>query len=149
MSPRCSDRPSARPAGSRMFSDFVVMRKGALLAISSPRSRRSRSIRRSSRGNSAAGACNAETTGKVDYAVDTDEEALDLVKKFLSYLPSHHNETPPRPTVPAGSDDAAARDLLDLVPEDRSKVYDMRKVIAAIADKDSVLHSRSGLPGRP
>ena len=39
--------------------------------------------------------------------------------------------------MPAGSDDGA-RSLLDIVPEDRSRVYDVRKVIAAIADKGSV-----------
>jgi acetyl-CoA carboxylase carboxyltransferase component len=38
--------------------------------------------------------------------------------------------------VPPGSDDAC-RDILDIVPESRNKVYDVRKVAAAIADKDS------------
>jgi acetyl-CoA carboxylase carboxyltransferase component len=81
----------------------------------------------------------SEVTGKVDYVVDTDEDALDLIKKFLSYLPSHHNERPPSTTVPAGSDEAA-REVLEIVPEDRSRVYDVRKVIAAISDKGSVFH---------
>ena len=39
--------------------------------------------------------------------------------------------------MPAGSDEGGVR-LPDLVPEGRSRVYDMRKVIAAIVDKDSV-----------
>jgi acetyl-CoA carboxylase carboxyltransferase component len=79
----------------------------------------------------------AEVTGKVDYGVDTDEEALDLVKKFLSYLPSHHNELPPRAAVPGGADEPAGR-MLELVPEDRAKVYDARKVAAALCDPGSL-----------
>ena len=120
-----------------MLSDFVVMRKGALLAISSPKVT-SIAINQSIDPEELAGAkMQSEVTGKVDYVVDKDEEALDLLKAFLSYLPSHHNETPPTADVPAGSDDEV-RNILDIVPEDRSRVYDVRKVIAAIADKGSV-----------
>ena len=55
---------------------------------------------------------------------------------FLSYLPSHCNEPPPVHPVPPGSD-AACRNMLEIVPESRNKVYDVRKVITAIADTDS------------
>ena len=52
-------------------------------------------------------------SGLVDMAVDTDREALDVVKRFLSYLPSHHMEAPPVAEVPAGSDRAIER-ILDI-----------------------------------
>lgn len=121
-----------------MLSDFVVMKKSAILAISSPKVT-SIAINQKIEPEDLGGwRMQAEVTGKVDYAIDTDEQALDMVKKFLSYMPSHHNELPPVGEVPAGSDEAAGR-MLELVPEDRAKVYDMRKVIAAIADKGSVL----------
>ncbi|MBM3567427.1 MAG: methylmalonyl-CoA carboxyltransferase [Alphaproteobacteria bacterium] len=121
-----------------MLSDFVVMRKGAQLAISSPRVT-SIAINQHIDPEELAGArMHQEVTGKVDFVVDSDQAAIDMVKRFLSYLPSHHNELPPVAAVPAGSDDAA-RGLLDIVPEDRAKVYDVRKVIAAIADTGSVL----------
>lgn len=121
-----------------MLSDFVVMKKNAILAISSPRVT-SIAINQSVDPQELGGwRMQTEVTGKVDHAVDSDEQAIDLVKTYLSYMPSHHNELPPTADVPAGSDDTA-RSLLDLLPEDRSRVYDMRKVIAAIADKGSVL----------
>lgn len=119
-----------------MLSDFVVMRKGALLAISSPKVT-SIAINQKIEPEELAGwKMQSEVTGKVDYVVDRDEEALDLVKRFLAYLPSHHNETPPVAAVPAGSDDRA-QEILAIVPEDRSKVYDIRKVIRTIVDIDS------------
>lgn len=121
-----------------MLSDFVVMKKDAILAISSPKVT-SIAINQTIEPMELGGwRMQTETTGVVDVAVDTDEEALDLVKAFLSYMPSHHNELPPSVDAPAGSDDGA-RSMLDLVPEDRGRVYDMRKVIAAIADKGSML----------
>jgi hypothetical protein len=45
---------------------------------------------------------------------------------------------PPRTEVPEGSDEAGAS-MLEIVPESRSRVYDVRKVVAAICDKGSVL----------
>ncbi|MGE0153520.1 MAG: acyl-CoA carboxylase subunit beta [Reyranellaceae bacterium] len=121
-----------------MLSDFVVMKKNAILAISSPKVT-SVAINQSVDPQELGGwRMQSEVTGKVDQVVDSDEQALDMLKRYLSYLPSHHGEAPPMADVPAGSDDNAAR-LLELVPDDRSKVYDMRKVIEAIADKGSVL----------
>lgn len=119
------------------LSDFVVMRKDAYLAISSPRVTEVAINQKIDPQDLAGWRMQTEVTGKVDRAVDTDEEALDLVKRFLSYMPSHHNELPPVAAVPSGSDDAA-RGILDIVPEDRARVYDVRKVVAAIADRDSV-----------
>ncbi len=121
-----------------MLSDFVVMKKNAILAISSPKVT-SVAINQAVDPQELGGwRMQSEITGKVDQVVETDQEALDMLKRYLSYLPSHHGDVPPAAPVPAGSDDGAAR-LLDLVPDDRSRVYDMRKVIDAIADKGSVL----------
>jgi len=119
------------------LSDFVVMRKDAQLAISSPKVTEIAIRQKIDPMELAGWRMQAEVTGKVDYGVDTDEEAIDLIKKFLSYLPSHHNEAPPKAAVPANADEGAAR-LLELVPEDRAKVYDMRKVAEAICDPGSL-----------
>ena len=119
------------------LSDFVVMRKDALLAISSPKVT-SIAINQNVDPMELGGwKMQSEVTGKVDRAVDTDEEALDLIKQFLQYLPSHHSEVPPRSDERCG-DDAAMASMLELVPESRNRVYDVRKVVAAICDRDSV-----------
>lgn len=120
-----------------MLSDFVVMRKGACLAVSSPRVT-SLAIGEAVELEELGGwKLHTQKTGLVDYAVDRDEEALDLIKRFLSYLPSHAGELPPETEAP----DESAYDgapITDIVPAERQKVYDVRKLIAAIADPDSV-----------
>lgn len=118
------------------MSDFVVMRKGAIMAIASP-GVTSIAINKPI-GSEELGGWKLLTgiSGLVDLAVDTDEQALDAIKRFLAYLPSHCNEPPPVHPVPAGSDEACGK-MLEIVPESRNKVYDVRKVITAIADIDS------------
>jgi acetyl-CoA carboxylase carboxyltransferase component len=79
----------------------------------------------------------AEQTGLIDRFVESDEEALQEIRRFLSYMPSHNQELPP---VQAPAPDAAqdqAR-ILEILPEKRTQVYDMRKIIEVIADRDSV-----------
>ena len=118
------------------MSDFVVMRKGAIMAIASP-SVTSIAINRPIDAEELGGwKLLTGISGLADMAVDSDEQALDAIKRFLSYLPSHAMEAPPVHPVPEGSDDAC-KNMLDIVPESRNKVYDVRKVIAAIADKGS------------
>ena len=118
------------------MSDFTVMRKGAVMAVSSERLV-SMAIGEKVDGQSLGGwKMHAETTGLIDQFVDTDEEALDAIKRFLDYMPGHCNEAAPLRAVPAGSDEAV-KGVAGLVPENRTQVYDMRKVVQAVSDKDS------------
>lgn len=119
------------------MSDFCVMRKGATMAVASSRVTSIAINQPVDKEDLGGWKLLTSVSGLVDYAVDTDEEALDVIKKFLSYLPSNNMEAPPTAPVPKGSDEAIKK-ILDIVPEERSKTYDMKKVIEAIADIDSV-----------
>jgi acetyl-CoA carboxylase carboxyltransferase component len=78
------------------------------------------------------------SNGVVDVAVADEAEAVAAARRYLSYF-----------GAPAGDwscDDQAA--LRGLVPENRRRVYDVRAVIQALADTDSVLELRRGFgPG--
>lgn len=118
------------------LSDFVVMRKGAIMAVASPQLA-SMAIGQTVDPEELGGwKLHSEVTGMVDAVAETDEEALDLVRRFLDYLPSHHNEAPPRRPVPAGSDEAGAR-IPELLPESRTRGYDVRRILSCIVDRDS------------
>ena len=75
--------------------------------------------------------------GAVDDVVASEADAFARARRFLSYLPSSVYELPPRvePT-----DDVARRDpwLIEAVPPERRKVYDMRRILQAVVDKDSL-----------
>ncbi len=115
-------------------SDFCVMRKGSVLAVSSPLLVEQATSEAVDPQELGGWKLHAEVTGLVDQVADSDEEALAAIKRFLSYMPSHHNEAPPRAPVPPGSGgDAIAR----LLPPRRTQVYDVRKIIHALVDRDS------------
>lgn len=119
-----------------VMSDFVVMRKGSVMAVSSPNVT-SVAISENLDPQELGGwDVQTEVTGQVDLAVDTDEECLEAIRKFLSYLPTNCNEAPPAAPVPAGSG-ADADKILDVLPESRAKAYDVRKIIRLIVDRDS------------
>ncbi|TDN59135.1 carboxyl transferase domain-containing protein [Paraburkholderia sp. BL10I2N1] len=117
-------------------SDFVVMRKGAFLAVSSPRVTSVAIDEQIDPEELGGWRLHAEQTGLIDMVVDSDEAALLAIRRFLGYLPSHSGERPLRYEANADSAPDASK-LLELVPVERSKTYDMRKVIAAIVDRDS------------
>jgi acetyl-CoA carboxylase carboxyltransferase component len=119
------------------MSDFVVMRKGGLLAVASSRVTSVAINQKIDPEELGGWKMHATTTGLVDRVVDTDEEALAAIRTFLGYLPSHSGEAPPKGDcgAPAG---AEGRTILDILPESRHRTYDMRKLVAVIADADSV-----------
>lgn len=119
-----------------VLSDFNVMRKGAVLAVSSSLLA-SLAIRQEVDPQELGGwELHSEVTGFADQVAESDEEALDAVRCFLSYLPSHHNEAPPVHPVAPGSG-AQMPDILKLLPASRTQVYDVRKVVRAVVDNDS------------
>jgi len=75
-------------------------------------------------------------SGVVDNGADDEAAALDQMRRFLSYLPTNVFRLPPR----ADCDDDPGRcdpALLSIVPRDRRKVYDMRKLAAKVVDTHS------------
>ena len=114
-------------------SDFVVMRKGAVLAVSSQMVTSVAIAEEADPEDLGGWRLHSEQTGFIDAVADSDEEAINTLKRFLSYLPDNANTAPP--LTPTVAPIAAALDTL--VPESRAKTYDVRPVIKAILDKDS------------
>lgn len=74
--------------------------------------------------------------GAVDDVVDSEAEALLRARRFLSYLPPSIDELPPR--GPQTDDPARCEAwLLEAIPRNRRRVYDARKIVAAVVDADS------------
>lgn len=90
-------------------------------------------------------------SGVVDNVADDEEAALDMARRFLSYLPRNVDFLPPR----ANCDDSRERVeemLLEVVPRERRKVYKMRKILEAVFDAASFfemspLYGRSQIVG--
>ena len=76
--------------------------------------------------------------GSVDNLAETEEDAIDQTRRFLSYLPGSVFEAPP--SLPPRTDDPADRredELLHLIPRKRTTTFDVRRAIELMADHDS------------
>ncbi len=85
-------------------------------------------------------------SGVVNNAADTEAEALDQVRRFLSYLPRHVWELPPRG---AARDDPQRRDeaLNAIIPEERRRIYNPRTILASVLDAGSFFEIAPGFGG--
>lgn len=126
------------------MSDFAVMRKGATMAVASSRVT-SVAINQPVDPEELGGwKLHTEKTGLVDYAVATDEEVLSIIKTYLAYMPQNQAETAPLVSIPAGSDDAS-ESVLEHFPESASQVYDCRKILNSLVDRDSLFELKPKL----
>jgi len=74
--------------------------------------------------------------GAVDEAVDTEDEAFEAARRFLSYLPASVDELAER--VP-NNDPVERRDahLFSIVPHDPKQAYAMRRIVESVVDAGS------------
>jgi acetyl-CoA carboxylase carboxyltransferase component len=78
----------------------------------------------------------AHGSGAVDNEVASEAEAFEHIRRFLSYLPSSVWEAPPRVET-ADDPERREEELLSIVPRDRRKVYDSRRIIELVVDSNS------------
>ena len=75
-------------------------------------------------------------SGVAHFACGDEEEALENIRRLLSYLPQNNMEDPPR--VASWDDpDRELDEITDIVPEAPRKPYDMTKVIDRVVDEGS------------
>ncbi len=89
----------------------------------------------------------ALASGLIHNGADDDQGALDLVRAYLRYFPSSAWSYPPHTP---GADDAPRRvdEIVDIVPRNGRRVYDMRKVIDVVFDEGSAFEMQPDF-GRP
>jgi len=76
--------------------------------------------------------------GSVDNLAESEDEAVDMTKAFLSYLPSSVYEAPP--VLPASLEDPPDRreeELFTMIPRKRTTTFDVRRAIQLMADRGS------------
>jgi acetyl-CoA carboxylase carboxyltransferase component len=77
------------------------------------------------------------TSGVAQFAAANEDECLEMVRTLISYLPLNNMEDPP--VIPAKDEPMRAEQTLNnVVPENPNEPYDMKVVIRAIVDKDSL-----------
>jgi len=77
-------------------------------------------------------------SGVVHLTARDDKECLDLIRRLLDFLPQNNQDSPSRKPC-ADPAEREVPELVDIVPIQMSKTYDMKKVILAIVDEEDFL----------
>ncbi len=116
------------------LADFVPMVKGrGSMALAGPYLVRAVTGEEVTQEELGGSRVHTRKSGVADLEVDSDEECIAVIKRYLSYFPSNCEQEPPRVKTrdPVERED---EQLLDVLPESNRKPYDMYDVIRRIVD---------------
>lgn len=121
------------------LSDFSVMLSSGTMSVTSPRVIEVATGEKITVEELGGVDVNTKVTGQIDAVVETKEELLRTIKQFLSYLPTNASEKPPR------GEDVELRlvpEMRTIVPAQRQRAYDMRRLLTALVDAGEFLEIR-------
>src|SRR3989441_32663 len=86
------------------------------------------------------------TSGVAHFVHDSELEALAAIRKLVTFIPSNNLDDPP---IHPSADPPDRRDegLLDVVPDEPTKAYDMRDVIRHVVDDGELLEVHRDFAG--
>ena len=125
-------------AGGAVYSpaitDFIFMVDGtAQMYITGPDVIRATTGEEVNHEDLGGAMVHAETSGNCHFVAESDQECLNMVRQLLSYLPQNSREQPPA-VKPTDDPNRMDDELLNVVPDDPSRPYDMKEVIARVID---------------
>ncbi len=121
-------------AYSPALCDFIIQVRGQKLFITGPEV--IKQVTGEEISAEALGGADAHATisGNIHFVADTDEQAIQIAKKLLSFLPDNNLEDPPsiNPANPLTIEDLPALDTI--IPDSPRESYDVRQVVRTIVD---------------
>ncbi|CAM5205016.1 Propionyl-CoA carboxylase beta chain OS=Ureibacillus acetophenoni OX=614649 GN=SAMN05877842_10291 PE=4 SV=1 [Ureibacillus acetophenoni] len=80
-------------------------------------------------------------SGNAHFRAFNEEESIKQIQRLLSYLPQNNKEKAPKLPRPEGDD--YRPDIIDCVPIEPTKPYDVRKVVEQVVDEGSFMEVHS------
>jgi len=128
------------------FCDIVVMVEGnASMYLGSPRMAEMVIGEKVTLEEMGGARMHCSVSGCGDFLVKTEDEALALGRRWLSYFPSSFAELPPRaaPKAPARS----GKTIDEILPPDQNKPFDMLALVREIVDEGSLVEVKQLFAG--
>ena len=135
------------PAAYALMSHFTVMVKGQSQIFPSGPPVVQRAIGEMLDKEALGGSqMHVHESGQVDNEAETEEEAFEQIKKFLSYLPSTTNDVALRVET-SDPPDRRPEELLNLIPPNRKRGYNPRRLIEHVVDNGEFFEMRRHYAG--
>jgi propionyl-CoA carboxylase beta chain len=77
----------------------------------------------------------SEKSGVAHLTASNDLQAIEDIKKLLSYIPQNCED--PAPELPYEIEDEIRNNLIDIIPENPNQPYDIKEVVHGIIDQES------------
>jgi acetyl-CoA carboxylase carboxyltransferase component len=120
------------------FCDVVIMREGnASMYLGSPRMAEMVIGEKVTLEEMGGAKMHTSVSGCGHFLVGSDADAVDLARRYLSYMPTSWRELPP--SAPPQAPVAGARAISQIVPADEKQAFDARELIDALVDEGSFL----------
>ncbi|MFO8090363.1 MAG: carboxyl transferase domain-containing protein [Desulfatiglandaceae bacterium] len=120
------------------LADFVVQVKGSALCVSGARAL-SGAMGQAYSGEEMGGwKVHSRVTGITDQVVEDEDACFKMIRDFLDYLPDNNTQLPPSMPIQGDLQDNT-QDVLDILPSNRKRAYDMHKIIECIVDRGNYL----------
>jgi len=122
------------------FCDIVIMREGnASMYLGSPRMAEMVIGEKVSLEQMGGARMHTGVSGCAHQLVSSDADGIACARRYLSYLPSNWQSelpvAPPAPPAPAPE----RASIAELIPADENKPFDIKLLIGALVDEDSLL----------
>jgi len=119
------------------FCDVVIMREGnASMYLGSPRMAEMVIGETVTLEEMGGARMHTGVSGVGHFLVESDEEGIEVARRYLSYFPTSWRDEPPPAPPAAPASDASIRDL---IPDDENKPFDVYGLIDAMVDAGSFL----------
>ncbi|MEP5566512.1 MAG: carboxyl transferase domain-containing protein [Halioglobus sp.] len=130
-----------------MFADFIIMLEGAAMFTAGPPLVEA-SLGLTATPEELGGAhMHATRSGVVHNLAISEEDAFSQVRYYLSLMPQRAGERADQFTDSPSAQPGIREDILDLLPPAGNQSYDMRLLLATLADEESVFELQPGFGG--
>lgn len=135
-------------AYSPALTDFIIIRQGgaAGMYITGPKVIEQVTYEKCTMDEIGGAAVHSSVSGNAHFVAQTDEEAISLAKRLLTYLPSNNAQEPPH-DLSAPLNIADDEGMNDIIPASNNEPLDVQKVIARLVDEGSFMEVHANFAG--
>ncbi len=117
--------------------EFIIMVKGhGMMAAGGPPVVLTATGERVTKEDLGGPDVHCKISGVADNVAESDADAIQMVKRYLSYLPSNAWEYPPS-RESQDDPERMEEELLEILPQNPKRPYDMKRIINCIVDRES------------
>jgi acetyl-CoA carboxylase carboxyltransferase component len=122
-----------------MFADFIIMLEGASLFTAGPPLVEASLGTKTTPEELGSASMHATQSGVVHNLASSEQQAVELARDYLSYMPQRRGESAPRRADGPEAQPSDVDALLDIIPPNGNQSYDMNSVLQALADDGCIL----------